>query len=56
LLHTYADSGARWTTFAYNANGTPSKLSEYTVAQGSLQYVQSVRSFIYSGTLLTTVS
>lgn len=56
LVHTYADSGARWATFVLNANGTPSQISEYTVAQGSAQYVQSVRALAYSGALLTGVS
>lgn len=55
LLHTYDDSGARWCTFAYNANGTISSLSEYAVAQNS-SYQQSVRTFNYSGTLLTSIT
>lgn len=56
LVHTYEDTGARWTTFVTNTNGTPSKLSEYTLAQGTNQYIQSVRSFTYSGTLLTSIA
>jgi hypothetical protein len=56
LVHTYEDSGARWTTLAWNANNQPSKLSEYTVAQAANDYVQSVRSFSYSGSSLTGVA
>lgn len=55
LLHSYDDSGVRWCTYAYNANGTISSLSEYAVAQGS-SYQQSVRTFNYSGTLLTSIT
>lgn len=55
LLHAYDDSGARWCTFAYNSNGTISSLSEYVVAQNS-SYQQSVRTFNYTGTLLTSIT
>jgi hypothetical protein len=48
LTHTYEDSGARWTTFLWNANNTPSGLDEYTLAQGSNAYLYSGRSFTYS--------
>ena len=56
LVHTWEDFGARWTTFAFNTNGTPSKLEEYTVAQAAGDYVQSVRAFTYSGTSLTSIA
>lgn len=56
LVHTWEDSGVRWTTFATNGNGTPSSLIEYTVAQGSGQYVYSSRAFTYSGSTLTKIA
>jgi hypothetical protein len=59
LTHTYADSGARWTYTAYTtaaALNQISQYSEYTVAQGSSQYVQSVRFYTYSNGLLTKVA
>ena len=56
LVHTLEDSGARWTTFAFNTQGTPSALSEYTVAQAANDYVQSVRSFTYTDGLLTSIA
>lgn len=55
LLHTYEDTGARWTTVGANTNGTIGKLSEYTVAQAS-GYIQSVRSFAYTSGNLTSIS
>jgi hypothetical protein len=55
-VHTYEDSAARWTTFAWTAGNQPSKLSEYTVAQAANDYVASTRSFTYSGTSLTTIA
>lgn len=56
LLHTYEDSGARWTSTTQNANGTLATLNEYTVAQGANQYVASKRSLSYSNGLLTGVA
>jgi|SRR6185437_148181 len=56
LLHTYEDSGARWTIFTYNGAGTPSQVQEYTVAQGANQYVNSSRSYSYTNGLLTSVA
>ena len=55
LLHTYEDSGVRWTTLSRNANTTVSGLKEYNTAQNS-GFFQSVRTFTYSGTDLTAVS
>ncbi len=54
LVHTYEDTGARWTTLGTNANTSASKLSEYNVTQNS-GFFQSVRSFTYSGADLTGV-
>lgn len=56
LVHTLEDSAARWTTWAFNAQGTPSKLSEYTVSQAANDYVQSVRSFTYTNGLPASVA
>ncbi len=56
LVHTFEDSGARWTTLAFNAQGTPSELSEYTVSQAANDYVQSVRSFTYTNGLPTSIT
>lgn len=56
LAHTWEDTGARWTSFATNTNGTPSSLTEYTVAQGPGQYVYSTRAFTYSGITLTKIA
>lgn len=56
LAHTWEDAGARWTAWAENGNNQPTALQEYTVAQGSGQYVYSSRSLSYSGTNLVSVS
>lgn len=56
LAHTYEDAGARWTTWANNANGTLAKLSEYTVAQAANDYVQSIRSWTYTSGWVTTIA
>lgn len=56
LLHTWEDSGARWTTFTYTAQSVPSNLQEYTTAQGTAQYVSSSRAFTYSNGLLTSIA
>lgn len=56
LVHTYEDSGAHWTSWAFTATGLVSKLSEYTVAQSANDYVASVRSFTYSNGELQTVA
>lgn len=55
LVHTYEDTGVRWTTFGRNANTSVSKLSEYNAAQNT-GFFQSVRSFAYTGADLTGVS
>lgn len=55
MLHTYEDSGARWTSIGHNASSTVTSLSEYNTAQNS-GFFQSVRSFTYSSGDLTGVS
>jgi hypothetical protein len=59
LVGTWEDSGARWSWTTYNTAASINQISqyaEYTVAQGSSQYVQSVRNFMYSNGLLTKVA
>ncbi len=55
LVHTYEDTGARWIALGHNASTSVNKLSEYNTAQNS-GFLQSVRSFTYSGADLTGVS
>jgi hypothetical protein len=55
-VHTWEDGGARWTDFTSNASGGPTGISEYTVAQGSGQYVYSSRVLAYSGKSVTSIS
>jgi hypothetical protein len=56
LVHTYEDSGARWTTWSWNAASQPAALAEYTVGQTSTGYLYSSRTFGYSGSSLTSVT
>lgn len=55
LLHTWEDSGARWTTLAANSSNQPTSLDEYTAAQGG-QYVYSSRSLTYSSGELVSIT
>lgn len=55
LTATWEDAGARWCWFSYSAANQLQKLSEYTAAQAS-GYLQSNRTFTYSGNLLVGVS
>lgn len=55
LLHTFEDSGARWTSLTYNGSNQISGLAEYTAAQAS-GYVQSNRTVSYSSGLPTAVA
>lgn len=55
LTTTWEDSGARWTVFTYNGSGLPATFAEYTAGQTSSGYLQSVRSFTYSGSALTGI-
>jgi hypothetical protein len=58
LLHTWEDSGARITRFFPQSatSPLPANLEEYTVAQGSNQFVYSFRSLGYSGGSVTSIS
>lgn len=53
---TWEDSGARWTWTGYTTTGEIAQFAEYTVGQTAAGYVQSARTFAYSGGLLTTVA
>ena len=56
LAHTWEDSGARWTAWQSSAS-IPTGLEEYTVAQGTGQYVYSGRSIGYvTPNVPTTIS
>lgn len=54
-IHTWEDSGARWTWTRYNNNGTVSRTGEYTAGQTSSGYLQSMRIFNYTASQLTGV-
>lgn len=56
LLHTWEDSGARWTLFAYAANGLLTTLGEFTQGQTAAGYMISARSFTYTNGLLTKIA
>lgn len=56
LAHTYGDGGARWTSWTESAAGEPTSVREYTVAQGSGQYVASSRALAYTNGALTSVT
>jgi hypothetical protein len=56
LAHTWMDGGARWTAELYTGVNELSSLREYTVAQGSGQYVSSARALTYSGSNLISVA
>jgi hypothetical protein len=56
LAHTWEDGGARWTSELYTGVNELSSLREYTVAQGSGQYISSSRALTYSGTNLISVA
>ena len=56
LLSIFEDNGARWTDFTYNVNGSINQISQYTVAQTSASYLQTVGTLSYTNGLLTGVS
>jgi hypothetical protein len=56
LAATWEDSGARWTAYYYNSNGTITQFGEYTSGQTTLGYTQSIRSLSYSSNLISGVS
>ena len=54
---TWEDAGSRWTASTYNSTtGALATYAEYTVSQGSAQYVQGYRTLSYSSGLLTKVA
>lgn len=55
-VHSYEDGGLRWATFATNASGALSNLSEYTTAQAANDYVTSIRAFTYTNGNLTSIA
>lgn len=57
IVHTYEDSGVRWTTLGVNATSRAlTSLNEYTVAQAANDYVSSVRTFTSTNGLLTSIT
>jgi hypothetical protein len=57
LVHTWEDSGARWTATTYNSLGLVSTYSEYVAGQTATNYLQGVRTFNYTtANQLTTVT
>lgn len=55
-VHTWADSGARWSTWAYNASLQPTSVQEYTVGQTATGYMYSSRALTYSSGDLATIA
>lgn len=53
---TYDDGGSRWTWSQYNTTNQVSEYCEYTAGQTAGAYLQSNRTFSYSGGQLTGVS
>ena len=53
---TWEDGGARWTATTYTGADVISSYAEYTAGQTAAGYLQSYRTFTYSGGLLTGVS
>lgn len=56
VKHTWEDGNARITAWTENTNGTVASLEEYTVAQGSQQFVYSYRGFTYAGNIFVSTS
>ena len=56
LAHTWEDANARITSITSNANATPNSYEEYTVAQGTSQFVYSYRTLTYSSGALVLIS
>jgi hypothetical protein len=56
LVHTLEDSGTRWAWLSVVAAGEVSSLKEYTVAQGTNQYVSSSRAYAYTNGLMTSIT
>ena len=55
LAATWEDSGARWTAYYYNSNGTLNQFGEYTAGQTTNGYTQSIRNFNYVNNLVSGV-
>ena len=55
MTHTWEDSGARWTSYAYSS-GWLSRVQEYTAGQSANGYTVGSRSLSYSGNFLTGVA
>ncbi|NUP47562.1 MAG: hypothetical protein HOW97_09665 [Catenulispora sp.] len=53
---TWADGGARWAMYTYNASGLVTGYFEYTAGQTAAGYVQSSRTFTYSGNALASIA
>lgn len=56
LMHTWEDSGARWTALTENASSQISTISEYTAGQTTAGYTVSTRTLSYSTGTLTGVA
>lgn len=56
LVHTWDDTGARWTIMLYNALGQMVTLGEYTAGQTTTGYLLSVRSLAYTTGQLTSIT
>lgn len=54
--NTWEDGGARWTTFAYNANGTVSAIVEFTEGQTATGYLFSNRTLSYTAGQLAGIA
>jgi hypothetical protein len=56
VLHSYEDSGAKWTAWTWNGDYQVSDLQEYIVAEGTGNYFWSQRTFTYLAESLQTVA
>lgn len=54
LAGTWEDSGARWTTLAYNGSGQLTGIEEYTAGQSASGYAVSSRALSYSASGILT--
>lgn len=55
-LHTYADSGSRWSTWTWNASLQPATVQEYTAGQTATGYMYSSRTLTYTTGNLQTIA
>ena len=56
LTGTWEDSGARWTSLAYNGSGQLTGLKEFTAGQSAAGYTVSSRALAYADGLVTGVA